>query len=667
MRIPAFLRNLLPLLVLAAPVLVLAQFQKPTSEELKMTDDPKAPGAAAVFLNVEETTDDDAHYHSFYARIKVLQEKGKELATVEIPYWHGNSKVDDIKARTIHADGTVIPLTGKPEDLLAAKISTKDGDAQVNREVFNLPSVEVGCILEYFYKLRYNDFHFSSPTWDVQQQYYVHKAHYSFTPAHAFISGVSADFIRDHNGLPINSLQLWQILPSGVVVKQDAKGRFNLDLSDVPAMPKEDWMPPLQNFRYKVSFYYMNAEGSKDFWASEIKRWSAEVDRFAEPSKPIHEAVAGLVAAGDSGLDKARKLYKAVQALDNTDFSRKKSESELKQLNIKQTKTAQDIWVQKSGSSEEIALLYLAMLRAAGLSARAMKIADRDRNIFDPTYMSFGQLEDTIISLNIGGDEILLDPGEKMCPFQKLHWKHSNASGFLEGSDGLTPDHTPPPSYTDNNTTRKADITLDGQGGVQGALRLTMVGQQALHWRQIALRNDEDEVKKQFDRWLETIVPEGVEAHIDHFAGLDNPDVNLAAFVNVKGTLGTATGKRLLLPGFFFETRSRHPFVGVENRQEPVDMHYSEVMNDEVVYRFPAGMAVEGAPQDARISWPSKAILSTSSMPVHGQVTITRSLARAFTFVMKDQYQDLRDFYQKVASSDQQQVVLTASAAPKGN
>jgi hypothetical protein len=44
-----------------------------------------------------------------------------------------------------------------------------------------------------------------------------------------------------------------------------------------------------------------------------------------------------------------------------------------------------------------------------------------------------------------------------------------------------------------------------------------MTGQQALYWRQTALRNDPDEVKKQFDHELESLVPEGVEAHIDHF------------------------------------------------------------------------------------------------------------------------------------------------------
>ena len=680
MRIPVLARILLALLVVASPALVRAQFQKPTNEELKMTDDPKAPGAAAVYLNVAETFDDDLHYHSVYVRIKVLQEKGKELATVELPYVKSDTRdfniagvygtnatrIDDLKVRTIHPDGTVIPLTVNPEDLLASKKAVANGEFQINRKVFTLPSVDVGSILEYSYKVRFDDFVMSSPHWEIQKPYFVHKAHYEFTPSKEFLHGLANYFI-DHNGHPINTLIMWQVLPPGVTVKRDAKGHFSLDVSDIPPIPREDWMPPLQNFRFKVAFY-LTAEGSTiDYWPSEIKHWSKDVDRFAEPTKPIHDAANSLISPGDSDLDKVRKLYSAVQALDNTDFSRRKSESELKQHNIGETRRAEDIWTQKSGSSEEIALLYLAMLRAAGLSAKAMKITDRETGVFDANYFHFDQLEDTIIALNIGGTDILLDPGEKMCPFRTMHWRHSNASGFLEGSDGKTPNNTPPQSYPDNNTKRRGEITVDRQGGVQGTLSFAMIGQQALYWRQVALRNDEDEVKRRFDRSLETMVPEGVEAHIDHFVGLDNPAVTLAAVIQAKGMLGTASAKRLLLPGFFFDTRTRQPFVDEETRQEPVDMHFSEIVNDQVVYRLPAGLTIEGAPQDAKISWPAHAILSVSTEQTPSQITINRSLARAFTFALKDQYQDLRSFYQKVAASDEQQLVLAASPAPKGN
>ena len=193
-----------------------------------------------------------------------------------------------------------------------------------------------------------------------------------------------------------------------------------------------------------------------------------------------------------------------------------------------------------------------------------------------------------------------------------------------------------------------------------------MIGQQALYWRQLALRNDEDEVKRRFDRSLETMVPEGVEAHIDHFVGLDNPAVTLAAVIQAKGMLGTASAKRLLLPGFFLIPAPASRLSIEETRQEPVDMHFSEIVNDQVVYRLPAGLTIEGAPQDAKISWPAHAILSVSTEQTPSQITIDRSLARAFTFA-KDQYQDLRSFYQKVSASDEQQLVLAASPAPKGN
>jgi hypothetical protein len=671
MRKSVFMRNTLLLAALASPALLLAQFQPPTDEELKMTADPKAPGAAAVYLNVEEDASDELHFHSFYARIKVLQEKGKDLATVEIPYEHRNFKVSDIKARTIHSDGTMIPLAGKPEDLLISKTKTKDGDnKQFNRMVFTLPSVEVGSILEYRYEIRYDDNLSSSPQWEIQRPYFVHKAHYSFTPFKAFLPGLqnqTSRYLIDKDGKPVNTLIWWTILPPGVQVKTDVAGHYSVDVADVPPRPDEEWMPPISSLLYQVLFYYKSATGIGDFWVSEAKHWSKDVDHFAEPSKSIQAVVSGLIAPGDSDLDKAKKLYKAVQALDNTDFSRKKGLSELKQLQLKAAKRAEDTWTQKSGSSDDIALLYLAMVRAAGLTAYAMKVVDRDRGVFAPGYLDFDQLDDYIVILAIDGKEITLDPGEKMCPFQTVHWRHSGATGIRQIANDRAASTTPFQSYKTNTLSRNGDLILDEHGAVTGNFYFVMTGQEALRWRQAALENDLDEVKKQFDRWLESTVPDGVDAHLDHFLALDDPDSNLMAAVKVHGSLGTATSKRLLLPGLFFETRGHHPFVDREKRLVPVDMHYGELVTDEIVYHLPSGLAVEGAPQDAKIPWEGHAafVVKTASAP--GQITVTRQLARAFSIAKPEEYQDLRGFYQKVAAADQQQLVLTAAPAAKGN
>jgi hypothetical protein len=652
--------------LLFAPALLHAQFQAPNPDEYKMTADPKAPGADAVYFDVEENTDDPLHFHSFYARIKVLTEKGKELANVELPYYRTNNKITDIKGRTIQPDGTVVPLVGKPEDLLVAS----KGEMQFGKMVFTLPAVQVGSVLEYRYEVRYDDNHYSSPQWEIQRPFFVHQAHYKFTPFKGFLPGLqnaTSTYLLDEHGNPANSLIWWPILPPGAQVKTDAAGHFSVDVADIPPIPHEEWMPPLDSVLYKVDFYYKSASNAGDFWVSEAKRWSKDVDHFAEPTRPIHDAVATLVAPGDSDTDKAKKLYKAVQALDNTDFSRRKDQVELKQLGLHVAKRAEDTWAQKSGSREDIAMLYLSLVRAAGLTAYPMKVVDRERGLFDPTYMSINQLNDTIIVLSLEGKDVVVDPGEKMCPFQTLHWRHAAAGGMRESPDGRSAATSPQQAYTVNTLTRTGDVTLDEHGAVTGYFRFSMTGQNALTWRQTAIRTDPDELKKRFDEYLHSIFPTGIDAHLDHFLGLEDPDLNLMAVVKAEGTLGTATSKRLLLPGFFFQTKGSHPFVSEEKRLEPVDMRYADQVTDQITYHFPPTFTVEGAPQTAQIPWTSHAIFATKTVPGSGQITVARQLTRGFTFVKAAEYQDLHDFYQKVAAADQQQLVLAHAPAAAGN
>jgi hypothetical protein len=222
--------------------------------------------------------------------------------------------------------------------------------------------------------------------------------------------------------------------------------------------------------------------------------------------------------------------------------------------------------------------------------------------------------------------------------------------------------------YSDNKTIRAGDITLDEHGAITGRLNLVMAGQEAIFWRQTALRNDPGELKKQFERRLESLVPEGVDVHVDHFEGIDDPETSLVAAVDLRGSLGTATAKRLLLPAFFFETRGNdHPFISQDKRTQPVDMHYPDQVLDKIIYHLPANMTVEGAPQNSRIAWEGHAVLNIKSITAPGQITISRLLSRAFTFAKSEEYQDLRAFYQKVASADQGQLVLTRTLAAKGN
>lgn len=642
MRVRVVFRLVLALFCLGSSYMLRAQFQEPTKEELQMTADPKAPGAAAVVLYREEKTDDNLHYHMIYERLKILTEKGKEAATVRVPYEFGVFKVTDISGRTIHSDGTVVPLATKPADLMDVKAK----DFQINTMVFTLPAVEVGSILEYRLQIRYDDAWVSSPDWYIQQDFFVHKAHYFFQPSHYMENLMWASHVKQ-----------------GTKLISDSQGRYTYDVEDVPALPNEDWMPPLNSLKLRVQFYYAEYRDGNQFWQEQGKAWAKDTEKFADTDKTIKNAVAQLVAPGDTDEQKAKKLYEAVMKLENTDFTREKSHAERKKEKLKDIKRAEDVWNQKGGGSDEIALLYVAMARAAGLQAIPMQVVNRNSAIFDPDYLNLRQLDDYIAVVTINGKEVYLDPGEKMCPYGLMHWKHTLASGLRYNGKGATIAVTPSNTYMQNVTQRIADLTLGPDGSVTGTVRFVMTGQQSLYWRQTEIRNDEDEVKKRFNEWVRDFVPDGVQAEFDHFLGLEDFGSNLVAVVKVSGQLGSATGKHFFLPAQFFESRTKHPFVAVDKREIPVDVHFPEKLGDDVVYHLPPGFAVESAPQSTTIPMGNSAVLKIAAKTDPDRLEIARSLAYNFTLLEAKDYSDLHDFYQKVATADQQQIVLTRTAA----
>ena len=644
------------LVIAASPFVLHAQFQDPTPDELKMTSDPKAPGAAAVYLYREEITNGGSGIRTFYARIKVLTEKGKELATVKIPFEKGYAKFDKVEGRTIHSDGTVIPLDVKPEDVMDFKNKFLQEDSMV----FTLPGAEVGSILEYRLQIEFPH-GVGPPRWELQSGWFTHKEHFAYDP------GVSSGVWRNWRGQILDRLGAVTTPSKAPVSIQVIKDRYTVDLSDVPPIPDDDWMAPINTLRWRVEFYRTYAKSITQFWDTELKFWSQGVDEFAKVTGTIRKAADSLVSPGDTDEQKARKIYAAVQKLDNTDFSRVKSDAERKKDKLKEIHSVDDVWKNQSGAGNSIALLYVALARAAGLKVWPMEIVDRGNAIFDQTYLDEDQLDDYIAVVNLGGKEFYVDPSQKDCPFGTLVWSHALAGGFREAEAGPKIAWTPALTFKQNAASYIADLTVDADGNFQGSARILLNGSDALHWRQHALQNDMEEVKKQFIEELEGDLPEGITATFDHFVGLDEYESNLLAIVSLSGSLGTPTGKRMILPGLFFETRAKHPFVAQDKRTTPIDVHFPRLETDDVIYHLPPGYAVESAPHTADVTWPGNALLRINSAAAKDTLEVGRTFAHNFTLLGPENYNNLHDFYLKLAAADQQQIVLVRAAPAKGN
>ena len=659
------------------------KFQQPTQEELQMTSDPKAPGAEAVYLFRQIEIDNYNHYISSYARIKVLTEKGKEWSNVEFLY---NSEIYGtpiIEGRTIHSDGTVIPLSGKVEDFLVLK----KYKGHEKTAVFQLPGVEVGSILEYKWILpiEYIEsiseerahqgfiYGFASPvlfanipSWDVQQKIYVHKEHFYLNP---YISDTLPSYGEPTppggiaNSDQPGYLEFNQRLPKGATIIRSLKGDYTLDVEDVPAIPNEEFAPPAINMAYYVEFYIKPQVSIDAFWKAAIGRWTYRLKDYASEGGEIKDAAAQITAGAATPEAKARKLYDAVQALENTDYTRAK----IKDVrNVFRTfKKAHDIWSEKRGSSEDITGLYLALARAAGLNVEGLQVANRDRRLFDPNLFSLRQLGDYLVVLHIDGKDIYLDPGEKLCPFGQLHWTHMMAGGIQENAKA--PVYTPPNATKDAITAHAADLTVDAQGGITGIVKILMNGPAALHWRQLNLTSDPEEVKKQLNESLRNLLPQGMTGEVDKIQGLETAEGFVSVSAKVTGQTGSSTGKRLLLPGFFFSTGAHQQFVSEEKREAAVDLHHADQVIDDAVYHLPAGFTVESAPQAVQLPWPEHATLVVKTTPGAGSIEIKHIFARGFVLLEAKEYPALRDYYQKIAANDQQQLVLVKAPGAAGN
>jgi transglutaminase-like putative cysteine protease len=617
-----------------------------------MTASPGDPNADAVYLYREEITDNKLHMKAVYVRLKVLRDEGKQYADVELAGAGRDFSIKDIQGRTIHSDGAIVPFTGKPYEKLLVKTKT----LQYKAMVFSLPDVQNGSILEYRYKLRYEDNIYLQPEWSVQSALFTRKVHFRFIPTdREVLSHVD-------KGSATSTIAYSQLLPAGYKVAQDRDGNLDLAIENVPGLPEEKFEPPMGAFAYRVRFYYTSKRTSQEFWNDYGKSWSHDIDKFASPSSEIQSAAKELTAGATGEDEKLQKLYDAIMKLDNTRYSREHSKDENRAEGVKHIKSAADVLTLKRGSPDELAMLFLALARAAGFHAEAMAVVDRNRDFFQPNYLDGNQLDDLIVFVTVNGKEHAFDPGERYMPYGVLHWIHSLAGGIRQQDGHVVIANSPSISYKETVIQRMAEITLAPDGSVSGDATIVYTGQLATRWRQKAIEGDQVQLKKDFDDELQPDLPPGLTIKTDHFLGLDSENTNLMVRMKVSGSLGTATGKRVFLPLAVFAAGAGNPFAS-SHRQEPIDLRYPYQEIDQITVRLPPGFQVESLPEKTQASLPQMAAYGIGAKSDNQTITFMRSYIMANILYAATDYDKLKGFFDDISTKDRAQAILHVAAA----
>ena len=623
-------------------------------DELKMTADAAHQGDAIILYH-EETADDMTRHRYVYKRLKVLTEKGKDRASVEIPYDAKYVGVTDIRARTIAPDGTITPLTGKAFNSTIVKAQ----GVKYLAKTFTLPNVQVGSIIEWKYTEFWDDWVFA-PHWIVQDDLLTKRAKFAFVPM--FKAGYT---IQDRRGDIKDRVYYTLIgLPENTAIKTVANNRMELELNDIPAFEEEDFAPPADVLKMRVNFYYGTDKMSKpqEFWKTEGKYWSKEVDKFAGHSGAVAAAVSHAVSPADTADQKARKIYAYVQKIKNFTFTEKEGAlEEFLSRESREKRTVDDVLEKNEGYRDEIARLFWAMARAANLQAYMMRVADRDEYFFQQNIPNPRQLTSEIVIVVVNGKEILVDPGTPLCPFGHLAWQHTSTQGIRQTADGntaLAP--TPEANYKEAISKRVGNITISEDGSAKGSIGIGWSGEEALVHKLRGLKTDAAGRKKELEDNLKAMLPNGATVQLVSADGWEDVEKQLSATFKVEiPSYASSAGKRMLVPTNLFESRNRQPFAHGD-RKQPVYFNFPYYLMDETTITFPASFQMENLPevQPVRTDY---SLYNLTHIAQGNSVKISRTYAMAGIAFHQSEYADLRKFFSAVNAGDGQPLVLTSA------
>ena len=424
-------------------------------------------------------------------------------------------------------------------------------------------------------------------------------------------------------------------------------------------------MPPINSFTYRVLFYFTTYRTPEEFWKNEGKDWSKEKDKFINPGRVVKAAIDEITVPSDTQDQKLRKLYAAVMQLENTSFTRERTKGEEKSEGLNESHNADDIWTRKRGSRNDLAKLFVAMARAAGMKAYLANITSRDQSLFAKSYFSLSQLNDDVAIVNVDGKEQFFDPGSRYCPYGHLAWMHTLAGGIRQTEGGTDFVTTPASPYTYSRVLRVANLAVDTQGAVSGSIVMTYLGDAGLRWRQTFLKGDPASLNRELRTSVENLMPPRVEVNVASIEQLGEYEKPFVVTFDVTGVLGSTTGKRLLLPGDIFEGGAKPSFPN-QKRDIPVYFKYSHAVQDAVRIKFPGSFTVESLPASDKSMFEKAIAYSINAESTAATVTIRRDYILGEIVYAPVQYASLRTFYSRMENKDQESVILTTAPVKTG-
>ncbi|MBP1223456.1 DUF3857 domain-containing protein [Flavobacterium sp. 1355] len=591
--------------------------------------------------------------HVYEFKIKIYKKEGLSWANQQVRYYIGYENISE--DRLEFSDGITYNLeNGK---IVKTKLDNQGSfkkkiNKYWNEKAITLPSVKVGSIIEYKYILksenivRFPDFEFQ---YQIPVNYFEYKMEipevYIYKPI--LIGGYSietdAKLVNGHQTYENKHNQSSSL--SYRQINSVYKGK------DIPALVNEPYISNVENYKgtiqHELERIRYTDKPDKDFTVT----WEGVAtnifknDKFGKElnvKKFLLEDVKRLLQNVESQNERLNIIFKFVQ--------NKMNWNEVNDYDTE--KGVEKAYLDQTGNVAEINFILINMLQLAGIEANPVLVSTIENGV--PAYPTRTGFNYVIAAAEIDGKQILLDATHKytipnILPLNVLNWK-----GRLIKIDGTSKEIDLMP-VTLSRDYSNILVKMDVSGKMEGKVRIQKTDYDAYDFRvQNASKNEEN--------YLEKLEQQLGDLKITDYkiengkTNLINPISESYSFTSENQT--EIVGDKMLVNALLFFTRSKNPFTQ-EKRQNPIYFGYPSQEKFNLNIEIPEGYSVESMPKSIRISSENKEIVFTFiTSNVDNKIQISCSKEIYNSIFAADQYDGLKDLFQKMIVSQNEKIVL---------
>src|SRR6185295_4140123 len=332
--------------------------------------------------------------------------------------------------------------------------------------------VEAGAIIEYRYRRTY-PMGFRYFALDLQSELFIKELHYSIMPPAA--SKLDVRWVTFNAPDPKRFAPVWD-------------GSFDIRAENIPPFRRELLMPPERGVKMWGWLYYSRDidPSPERYWREYARTRHNWISSYTKPTRAIRRVVETITLSRDGPREKIARIYDYVQGeIHNLGFNDDRDlEPPAADADVKKNKSVEDTIRRRYGTPGDINLLFISMLRAAGLDARLADVTTRDENIFHRSFPDAFQLNSELTAvLGRDGSVQFYDPGTQYCPAGMLSWEKQATTALVYGAADWRFVETPTSDGLLNAEERVIRASASEDGSVHARVELRVTGQRGIQLR----------------------------------------------------------------------------------------------------------------------------------------------------------------------------------------